>query len=106
MRGILGKGLVLALLAMSACAPHVPRAKAVLALNGDPARGRALYAQTCARCHSGGGEAWRWTLRIYGDDGVVSTLIVGVPHTRMPSFAAWSDQQIADVHAYLRRAGQ
>jgi mono/diheme cytochrome c family protein len=44
------------------------------------------------------------TLQLYGQDGFVSTMIDGVPHTRMPSFAAWTDQQLADVRAYVRTA--
>ena len=94
--------LLLAGAGLAACGPHNPRAGAVLALKGDAARGRVLYARTCAGCHKGGAEAWRWTFPFYGDDGVVSTMIQGVPHTKMPSFAAWSDQQLGDVDAYLR----
>jgi mono/diheme cytochrome c family protein len=44
------------------------------------------------------------TLQLYGQDGFVSTMIEGVPRTRMPSFSAWTDQQLADVHAYVRAA--
>lgn len=92
---------LLALLApAAACAPHAPRAAAVLALPGDPARGRALYAEVCAGCHRPP-AAWRLTLALYGRDGFVSTLIDGVPRSRMPSFAAWSNQQLSDVRAYV-----
>ena len=99
----LGVATIAALQCLSACAPHDPRAASVLALSGDVARGRALYAQTCAGCHRGSG-AWQLTLQLYGQDGFVSTMIDGVPHTRMPSFAAWTDQQLADVRAYVRTA--
>jgi mono/diheme cytochrome c family protein len=106
MRGIpLAVVAAAALLGLGACAPHDPRAAAVLALSGDSARGGALYAQTCAHCHKRD-AGWRSTLQIYGHDGFVSTLLDGVPHTRMPSFASWSDQQLADVHAYVRTARQ
>jgi mono/diheme cytochrome c family protein len=44
------------------------------------------------------------TLQIYGQDGIVSTMIDGVPQTRMPSFSTWTDQQLADVHAYVQAA--
>ena len=91
---------------LAACGPHSPRAGAVLALKGDAARGRALFVGTCAGCHGSGAAAWRWTLRFYGDDGVVSTMIQGVPHTKMPSFSAWTDQQLADVDAYVRAVGK
>lgn len=98
LRTLLGIGL---LAGLAACAPHAPRATSVLALGGDAARGAALYAQTCAHCHKGDAE-WRLTLLVYGQDGFVSTLIRGAPGTRMPSFAAWSDQDLADVRAYVR----
>lgn len=89
------------LLGLGACAPHDPRAAAVLALRGEPQRGQALYAGACAQCHKAS-AGWPITLAWYRSDGVVSTMIQGVPKTRMPSFAAWSDQQLADVHAYLK----
>ena len=93
--------LIAALLALAACGPNEPRAKAVLALAGDPARGAALYDQTCAHCHQNR-AGWSMVLSLYGPTGFVSTLIDGVPKTKMPSFAAWSDQQLADVYAYVR----
>jgi len=93
--------MVAVLLGLGACAPHEPRAAFVLALAGDPARGEALYAQTCAHCHAAQAQ-WRLTLQWYGKNGFVSTLIDGVPHSRMPSFSSWTDQQLADVHAYVR----
>jgi mono/diheme cytochrome c family protein len=89
------------LLGLAACAPHDPRAKAVLALRGEAQRGQALYAGACAQCHKQSG-GWPLTLAWYKSDGVVSAMIQGVPKTRMPSFAAWPDQQLADVHAYLK----
>jgi len=100
MRWTLGAVIGAALQGLAACAPHEPRAATVLALAGDPARGRTLYGQTCAQCHKGQ-QGWGLTLRIYGRDGVVSTLIRGVPHTRMPSFSSWTDQQLTDVLSYV-----
>jgi len=88
-------------LSLAGCAPHEPRAATVLALSGDPTRGQALYGQTCAQCHKAK-AGWSLTLALYGPDGFVSTLIDGVPHSKMPSFASWSDQQLADLHAYIR----
>jgi mono/diheme cytochrome c family protein len=90
-----------ATLALAACGPHEPRADRVLTLTGDPARGRPLYEATCGGCHHVP-SAWPWTLPFYGPNGFVSTLIDGVPRTRMPSFAGWSDQQLADVYAFIR----
>ena len=103
MRRTLGVATIAAIQCLSACAPRDPRATSVLALGGDVARGRALYAQTCAGCHRADAE-WRLTLLLYGQDGFVSTMIDGVPRTRMPSFSTWTDQQLADVRAYVRTA--
>ena len=105
MRWTLREATVAVLLGLGACAPHDPRATSVLALSGDPARGQALYVQTCAHCHTRD-AGWRLTLQLYGQGGFVSTLIDGVPHTRMPSFSSWTDQQLADVQAYVRTAGK
>ena len=89
------------LLTLAACGPLEPRAKAVLALAGDPRSGAALYDQTCAACHHKD-SGWPLTLSLYGPVGTISTAIDGVRKTRMPSFARWSDQQLADLYAYLR----
>lgn len=105
MKTIVAVATLLALPGLAGCARHEPRAKAVLALSGVPSRGRVLYERTCANCHPGN-AGWRWTLRLYGADGFASTLIDGVPRSRMPSFASWSDQQLADVEAYIRTSRQ
>ena len=86
---------------LTACAAHDPRAGNVLAHQGDPVQGQRLYAAACVRCHAVE-SSWPLTLTFYGADGVVSAVIDGVPESRMPSFAGWSDQQLADVLAYLR----
>src|SRR5271154_3910160 len=101
MQWFAGAAIAAGLLALGACAPHEPRARAVLALKGDPARGRVLYDETCAHCHRSS-EGWGLTLAVYGHDGIVSTIIRGVPHSRMPSLSAWSDQQLSDVQAYIQ----
>lgn len=93
--------LAVLLSGLAGCGPNEPRAGKVLALAGDPQRGRVLYGQTCAACHKVS-DAWPITLWLYRPVGFVSTLIDGVPRTKMPSFAAWTDQQLADVHAYVR----
>ena len=93
--------MAISLCALAACAPHEPRAASVLALRGDAQAGGRLYGAICAHCHRRA-DAWPLTLQLYGADGVASSLIRGAPHTRMPSFARWSDQRLADVLAYLR----
>jgi mono/diheme cytochrome c family protein len=93
---------VLALSGLSACAPDTPRARSVVALQGDAARGGALYEQICTRCHEHDAN-WGLVLALYSASGVVSTVIDGVPHTKMPAFAGMTDQQLADLYAYLRQ---
>jgi mono/diheme cytochrome c family protein len=93
--------MAIGLCVLTACAPHDPRAASVLALRGDALTGGRLYGAICAHCHKRD-DAWPLTLQLYGADGVASSLIRGAPHTRMPSFARWSDQRLADVLAYVR----
>ena len=92
---------VIALLScLAGCGPNEPRAKSVLALQGDGSRGRVLYEQSCAQCHQET-KYWPVVVRLYGSTGVVSTVIDGIPN-KMPSFASWTNQQLADLHAYLQ----
>jgi mono/diheme cytochrome c family protein len=91
-------------LATSACGPRDPRAPDVLALQGEAARGETLYVTHCASCHQNL-SGWPMTLSLYGGEGIVSTVIQGVPNTKMPAFATLTDQQLADLYAYLRTAG-
>jgi mono/diheme cytochrome c family protein len=94
---------LLALAGLSACAPDTPRARSVVALQGDAARGGALYERTCSQCHHD--EKYWWVvIALYGASGVVSTVINGVPNTKMPAFADMTDQQLADLYAYLRQS--
>jgi mono/diheme cytochrome c family protein len=91
--------LMAAVLLAAGCAPHDPRAQAVLALKGDPARGRILYQALCVRCHHS--EGWPLVRRLYGASGIVSTVIDGAGKGRMPAFASRSDRELADLQAYV-----
>jgi mono/diheme cytochrome c family protein len=88
-----------AAMALAACGPPDPRAAKVLALNGDPARGQALYAADCSGCHTST-KGWSYAIGIFGAPGVVSVVIDG--KGKMPAFARYSDQQLADLYGYLR----
>ena len=96
--------VIAALSCLAACGPNDPRAKLVLARQGDGSRGRILYEQSCAQCHHDT-KYWAVVVRLYGSTGVVSTVIDGVPN-KMPSFASWTDQQLADLHAYLQTSNR
>jgi mono/diheme cytochrome c family protein len=87
---------------LAGCAPHDPRADGIAALAGDPAKGEALYREACARCHSETGAKLKYGLALYGLAGSISIVIDGVPSTKMQAYSQYSDQQIADLFAYLR----
>jgi mono/diheme cytochrome c family protein len=102
---LLPRAAMIAVLSLGACAPHDPRADRVLALKGDAARGEALYRSVCATCHKSE-KGWAMTFDLLGHAGVMSMVIDGVPKSPMPAFAAWPDQSLADVHAYMSRRGR
>lgn len=96
----LQQAVLVAALSLGACAPHDPRADRVLAVKGDAARGEALYRSVCTNCHKSE-KGWGMTIDLLGHAGVMSMVIDGVPKSPMPSFAAWPDRDLADVHAYM-----
>ncbi|MBL6853760.1 MAG: cytochrome c [Alphaproteobacteria bacterium] len=72
----------------------------MLALKGDPVRGEAIYEKTCSQCHQSK-SGWSYTISIYQPQGVLSTVIDGVKGSKMPSFAAYSNRDLADLYAYV-----
>lgn len=87
--------------ALVGCGPTAPRARTIAALQGVPVRGAALFQTSCAGCHKA--EGFTKMLAWFPESAFLSTVVTGVPKTRMPAFAALSDQQIADIYAYLRK---
>jgi mono/diheme cytochrome c family protein len=83
---------------------------------GDPARGRALYAATCASCHGDTGEgkegpalANRVFLETAGDTYIVKTILGGRDGTEMPAFSrpsltrrTLSNREAEAITAYIR----
>lgn len=97
---------LLALL-LPACGPsaeEVDRAEAVAGLIGDAEAGSALFATGCASCHgadgTGGSGPDLLPVASWPTDEVVLVLLQG-PWS-MPSFADWSDQELADVTAHVQ----
>lgn len=86
---------------------------------GDAARGETVYVANCLACHGkaldGEGPAARalkpppadFTLDAFWqgrtDAQVIATIRTGKPGTSMMAFGKLSDQELADVAAYLRR---
>jgi mono/diheme cytochrome c family protein len=84
------------------------RIAAIVALDGDVANGEALYRNTCVLCHGVDGKGSNGefsgadlTVSTLDEVGVVTTLVRGRPATRMASYAYESDEQLADLAAYL-----
>lgn len=85
---------------LSACATG-GRADTILALTGDDIAGETLYADHCAVCHAAdgsGGTGPNLSSKVVGA-GVVNTVLNG--EGQMPSFSTLSDQEVADLLAWL-----
>ena len=78
------------------------REQAILDLTGDVAAGATLYAGNCATCHAAdgtGGSGPDLVAAQPSSDKVVSLVLYG--EDAMPSFADLSDQEIADIVAFV-----
>lgn len=94
------------LLVLSACgvAEGGDRADAILALDGDALAGADVYDIECSACHGlngEGGSAPTMAAAVEGHDkaSLIAVLLEG--EGSMPSFEDLSDQDLADVAAYL-----
>jgi cbb3-type cytochrome c oxidase subunit III len=97
----------------AAAAPAMP----ALTLHGDSSRGHFLFQRNCAGCHGMNGRSGIAPeignpvfQKAATDDFIVRTIRNGRAETAMPAFqrpeaSALSDQDIADVLAYLRTLG-
>lgn len=83
---------------------------AVLALTGDPDEGEALYVAECASCHlvdgtgdTNGGTGKDLTVWMPEHDDATTIDAILSGRTGMPAYRdVWTDQQVADVTAWLR----
>jgi len=84
--------------------PTAERVAAVLDLDGDVGEGDAMYEDGgCIDCHAsygGGTDAGPQLLASGLDLEYVFTVVIDGQGT-MPSHAAWTDQELADLGAYL-----
>lgn len=75
----------------------------VLALEGDPTNGEAVYLDTCASCHGddgSGGSGPDIASESESEDELAEVILFG--EEDMPAFDGdLTDQEIADVIAYL-----
>jgi len=77
------------------------RAEAILALEGDPVAGEAVYTANCEVCHAAGGAGGSGPSLIgfAEPEELVNNVING--NATMPAFPDLLDQDIADVLAYV-----
>jgi len=80
------------------------RAVTIAALTGSATDGEAVYGQLCAVCHGadGAGTAAGNSLidSTKTKDEAIDSILNGVSGTTMASFAARTDQELADLTAY------
>jgi cytochrome c oxidase subunit 2 len=110
---------------LGASPPVSPGASPVVAMVGDVERGRTLALTQCSGCHSVDGStvvgpSW---LGLYGSEVPLasgetvvadeaylaqsirdpnSQVVEGFPQNTMPSYSYFTDQQIADIIAYIK----
>jgi putative heme-binding domain-containing protein len=78
-------------------------------LNGDSAAiaaGAALYARSCASCHSIESRAPSLATGVFAhggeDDQIAQTIRAGLPGTQMPAFPALRPEAVLQLVAYIR----
>jgi mono/diheme cytochrome c family protein len=93
-------------MAMTVLVLAISGAMASIALAQDPANGQVIWEEQsgCKNCHGDNGEG-KWAGPLAGTENTVDEWIAQVrnPRRAMPAFSAEqiSDEQIADVQAYL-----
>jgi mono/diheme cytochrome c family protein len=106
MKGLIFCSAVLAL-GLTACGPDT-RAERVLWTGGSAAGGKASFDAYCAGCHGADGRGTSRGENIitpaawYGEVAYLDAIIEGMVGTNMGSYAGLSDQQLADLYAYIR----
>lgn len=92
-----------------ACSEENPDTDAILALSGDTANGKLAYDNNCASCHmadGSGNDSLNYPslaehAKHESDSEIITIVLDG--EGAMPSFRAnLSDQEVADILAYMR----
>jgi mono/diheme cytochrome c family protein len=91
-----------AMIGLAGCGGGDDRVDAVLALSGDPANGQTKFVEHCAECHkedaTGGSGP---NLVGHADPEGFVTQVIDGGETMPPFGDALSDQEIADIHAWI-----
>ncbi|MEQ1504815.1 MAG: cytochrome c [Myxococcota bacterium] len=78
------------------------RATAIADLTGDAEAGGVLYAQNCATCHADDGSGGSGPALGGEDDAVEMADVILSGSEEMPAFDTLSDQEIADIIAWVQ----
>ncbi len=105
MRSICSLTLILMVLSFCTACGVDERAEDVVELQGNATNGKALYEMGCNGCHGDDGRGGTYNIsvvfarRVHRDVAIADTIINGSDD--MPAYDQWTDQQIADVIAYI-----
>jgi mono/diheme cytochrome c family protein len=91
---------------LAACSGSTAKDDTASDITGDAAAGADVYAANCVSCHGANGEgvsgpAMTEEVPEY-DDAQLEDIIVNGTDGGMPAFGSLSDQDLADLVAYLR----
>ena len=92
-------------LSLAGCATGDSRVDTILGLGGDAANGGTVYAANCAGCHGADATGGSGP-NIAGDtevDEMASVILNG--EEEMPAFDTLTDQEIADIIAWVGEQG-
>jgi mono/diheme cytochrome c family protein len=100
-------------IAISGCMEINPRAERIAALTGVAATGQSRYTASCADCHGADGKGTNKsvvggltislvkTRKVHTTPESLTYLLDGIAGTTMEGYSSWTDQQLADVWAYV-----
>lgn len=80
------------------------RAADIMALSGDSAAGETIYTGNCSGCHGAdgaGSDTFPGIAGIPTDEAHINIVLDGISGTAMGGYASLSDQDIADLFAYI-----
>lgn len=91
------------------CGP-MSRTEKIAALTGTATAGKTVYEANCSSCHGSSGKGTPSSSNVDITDHVkehpaadfLAFIVNGVPNTNMASYASLSDQQLADLYAYIK----
>lgn len=100
--------LMMAVVVLAACGPTTREGR-IEALTGSVSSGEALYASTCASCHgadgkglAGSGPALDEPAKNDSAQELIGVIVNGRPNTAMGAYGYRTDQQLADLYAYIK----